>query len=174
MYILTNTDLYNVLNNMINNCPNYIIDVQFIYELMRLTGCRCSEAIDRNRWELQGDGSYKLYTLKNNNPRYFDTVNLPIEFENYLAKVEPLDRTLTYRQVQFHAAKFLDKWQIKIENSNRLLHLFRHLYIRNLIDVGHSLSTIQEMLGHTHEANTERYANSIIYTNYATSPTDFI
>lgn len=154
-----------VCNSLVSDVPSYLSHMFVPFELMYMTGCRVGEAIDKTRWSYASNGDIRLQPLKGNYTRSFDIIQLPIQFDDWLNSNSPYTISPNYRQMQYYAQQQWGKFNIKIGNSRKLLHLFRHVYVKNLIHEGHSLSYVQSVMGHTHVENTESYATSIITSN---------
>ena len=154
-----------LLEDIQGKVPEYISHYRINLELMSLTGCRANESLNRNLWQIMSNGDVRLRPLKKNNSRYFDIIELPIDFENWLHKNAHYELSPTYRQLQNFVQSQWLKYDIHVGESRKLLHLFRHYYVKRLIQVGHSLEDVQVLMGHTHYENTVNYATSVIKAN---------
>lgn len=151
--------------NLMGWLPTYLSHYTCPYELMFYTGCRAGEAIDQSRWSYASNGDVRLQPLKRNYTRTFDRVQLPIDFDAWLNKEAQYIYPVTYRQLQHYTASQWAKFNIKVGESNKLLHVYRHRYVKELIENGFTIEQAKESMGHSHIENTISYATSVIKAN---------
>lgn len=159
---------YYLSNNELDANLRYILDeVRKIepaaypcFAAMYFTGCRASESIDADRWTVQPDSSYVLETLKNNNPRYFTNFDLPFEFQLYLEQSEFVAYRINYERLRYLFKMFSNYPRIWVGKKESTCHLFRHNYVKKLIDQGFNNEEIRIKLGERNMKSALSYINS--------------
>ena len=135
------------------------------YECMYYLGCRSIEAIERDRWEFVEDRFVILRTSKKNNQRIFKVNDVPNSFLDYLNNELLEDNSVTYQKLNYNFGKYFIYSHIYIGNKESRLHLFRHNYVKLLIDKGFTSEEIKDKLGEKNQSSADIYINSVFRTN---------
>lgn len=135
------------------------------YECMYYLGCRSIEALERDRWEFIEDSFLVLRTSKKNNHRIFKTYNVPSSFLEYLKNEHLEHNFVTYQKLNYNFNKYFIYSHIYVGNKECRLHLFRHNYVKLLLNQGFSNEEIKDKLGEKHQSSADIYINSVFRTN---------
>ena len=135
------------------------------YECMYYLGCRSVEAIERDRWEFVEDRFLVLRTSKKNNQRIFKIDDIPKTFQEYLKNDQLNDNFVTYQKLNYNFGKYFLYSRIYVGNKESRLHLFRHNYVKLLIDQGFTNEEIKDKLGEKNQSSADIYINSVFRTN---------
>lgn len=135
------------------------------YECMYYLGCRSVEALERNRWEFIEDNFVILQPSKKNNQRIFKIGSIPDSFLEYLKNEELEHNFVTYQKLNYNFNKYFIYSHIYVGNKESRLHLFRHNYVKLLVDNGFSSEEIKDKLGEKNQSSADIYINSVFRTN---------
>lgn len=140
------------------------------YECMYYLGCRSVEVIERKRWEFLEDNFLILQPGKKNNQRIFKINSVPDSFVEYLRSESLENNFVTYQKLNYNFNKYFIYSHIYIGNKESKLHLFRHNYVKLLIDQGFTNEEIKDKMGEKNQFSADIYINSV----FRTSPYDLI
>ena len=135
------------------------------YECMYFLGCRSIETIERDRWEFVEDNFLILRTSKKNNQRIFKINDVPNSFLEYLNNESLEDNFVTYQKLNYNFNKYFIYSHIYVGNKECRLHLFRHNYVKILIEQGFTNEEIKDKLGEKNQSSADVYINSVFRTN---------
>lgn len=135
------------------------------YECMYFLGCRSVETIERDRWEFIEDNFLVLRTSKKNNQRIFKINDIPSSFLAYLKNESLEDNFVTYQKLNYNFNKYFIYSHIYVGNKVSRLHLFRHNYVKILIEKGFTNEEIKDKLGEKNQSSADIYINSVFRTN---------
>lgn len=156
-----NQSLLVFLNHMQKHLPFLLPQ----YECMYYLGCRSIEAVERDRWEFVENRFLILRTSKKNNQRIFNIYDVPFTFVEYLENSQLNDNSVTYQKLNYNFCKYFLYSHIYIGNKESRLHLFRHNYVKLLIDQGFTNEEIKDKLGEKNQSSADIYINSVFRTN---------
>lgn len=167
--ILDWENLLAVLNKCVTDISVYAPQYYPAAKLQLLTGCRAIEAWQTERWKYIERGVYVLLTAKRGNIRDFhfsQTAEIDSLIKSQKAIVERGFSFENYRRIirynlQQQGVYYVNKRGAK-EGST---HLFRHCYVKGLLNCGTEIDVIQQRLGEKTLKSTLVYVNSIIFKN---------
>ena len=159
--IKINQSLLIFLNHMHKHLPFMMAQ----YECMYFLGCRSVEVIERKRWEFLDDSFLVLQPSKNNNQRIFKVGSVPSSFIEYLKNETLEDNFVTYQKLNYNFNKYFIYSHIYIGNKECRLHLFRHNYVKMLVNKGFTNEEIKDKLGEKNQSSADVYINSVFRTN---------
>jgi len=162
--VVTDATLDSLLAYEVSRLPAYAPTLSFAASLLYATGCRATEAVELNKWTIVGNGTVTLQPLKHNTLRTFNLSILPTTFTYWFNNQPLYNEWTTYRRLQYLCAKMFGGYQIEVGKKNSLLHLFRHNYIRKLVNSGLPLAQVQALMGHATIDTTTAYSTTIIYS----------
>lgn len=145
--LLDNYQLDSNLKSIVDRVKEIEPSVYPCFSVMYFTGCRASESFDKSLWLRNQDNSYILHPLKNNNVRYFSSFEIPFEFQLFLESSNALPSFINYEKLRYLFKSFSLYPRIWIGNKESTLHLYRHNYVKKLIDQGFTNEEIQIKLG---------------------------
>lgn len=162
---ITTEQLNNYLNQQINNSL-IIKSYQAFnsFSLLLNTGIRAEE-IDTNLWEKRTDGNFELIPQKRNNARIFSPSEIPILWQNAVINQNPIFYTNSYSTLlrAFHNTKNWTK--IYIYTKEISIHLYRHLYARNLKELGLTDEQIKDKMGEKKQSSADSYIYGKLFSN---------
>ena len=162
---INNNTINQSLLLFLNHIQKYLPFLLPQYECMYYLGCRSVETIERSRWEFIEDNFLILQPGKKNNQRIFKIDNVPDSFLEYL-KNESLDSNfVTYQKLNYNFNKYFIYSHIYVGNKESRLHLFRHNFVKLLIDQGFSDEEIRDKLGEKTQSSANMYINSVFRTS---------
>lgn len=159
-YYLSNTELDSNLRYILDQVRKIEPAAYPCFAAMYFTGCRASESIDASRWIIQPDSSYILTTLKNNDYRYFSNFDLPFEFQLYIEQSALIPYSINYERLRYLFKMFSNYPRIWIGKKESTCHLFRHNYVKKLINQGLTNEEIRVKLGERNLKSALSYINS--------------
>lgn len=143
---------------------HYVLSASFSLELMYITGCRASEALDFSKWLLLGNGNVALDPLKGNNKRIIDLGFFYQKFEEKWLVGESFFGGLTYRQLNYYTDKFFGNQKFWNLSKSLECHLFRHNYAKRLVRMGLSDIEVKDKMGERNQSSADQYIYSNIYS----------
>lgn len=159
--LVTNNELDVSLRNVVDKCkvtePFFFPQFSAMYYL----GIRANESIIKNRWEKVDNNIYKLTPLKKNNIRLFDVREIPEDFLNYINNARVIELTPSYSQLNYLFKIFFTYRSLFVGDKQSTLHLFRHNYVKKLIDKGFTNDEIMVDLGERTMGSTRAYIDSV-------------
>lgn len=162
---INNSTINQSLLLFLNHIQKYLPYLLPQYECMYYLGCRSIEALERNRWEFVEDNFLVLRTSKRNNQRIFKTSDVPNSFIEFLNNDLLDSNFVTYQKLNYNFNKYFIYSRIYVGNKESRLHLFRHNYVKLLIDKGFTNEEIKDKLGEKHQSSADIYINSVFRTN---------
>ena len=154
---------------------NYIKDKMPVYYnaqyiaclIMYQTGCRAKESIDPSKWEVFGTDTIILHPQKGNDSRLFLRTDLPAQLLQIIDNNPTYFDPITYRKLEYAINQLIYHCGIHIDGKDTVCHLFRHNYVKKLLDTGHTAEQIKTKLGERTMKATESYINSqVIARNF--------
>jgi hypothetical protein len=146
----------------IDSVPIYINRYADVFDVMNVTGCRVSEALDKSLWTFQSSSVWALKPNKESNTRLFSVNILPEPWKTYFADPDDDIHKINYRKVQYFLTTLFRPYGLKINEKYLLAHIYRHNYAKALQAQGHTVEDIAANLGHKSLTSTNYYLNSII------------
>lgn len=160
--LVSNTELEYLCYKLKSTVNKEYLYISNILELLYITGCRGQEAIKTNFWEVSANQYIILHPQKNNNMRLFDRNIFSESTINYLQITPHFDNLTSYKRLNYFINQNISHLGISLFNKKIVTHLFRHNYVRKLIQQGLQPIEIQQLMGHLEVGTTERYFNSPI------------
>lgn len=163
MIIVSNEELEVICKKIVvtakSDCPMYYPHIYLLYK----TGCRIGEVFD-----------YRMYFDEQKN-----TINVIAQKKNYVREI-PIDDTfnlellnrlinrqdlfyLNVRNLQRCLKKLMPISNIFCGKKNIGAHIFRHNYIRKLLEDGKTIEQINQHMGYTSQTVEDTYLNATIY-----------
>lgn len=159
---LTNDQVDNVCNWLINTCPAYIERYKEIMQVMYSTGCRVSEAVQRSSWTFTSETTWTLKPNKESWERSFAVTSLPENWRTNFAVVSDIIHEINYRKFQYQVNNMTRQFELRSGEKSINSHIFRHNYIRTLSDSGLTPAQVQQQIGHKSLSSTQGYLNAVI------------
>lgn len=155
-------------HSQIDNCCNYIVSKMPVYYpaqklaclAMYEVGCRAKESIKPELWEPFGTEAIILHPQKGNDNRLFLRSELPSQWLDKIENNPTFFEPLTYRKLEYAINQLIYHCGIHIEGKDSVCHLFRHNYVKKLLDNGNNAGQIKTKLGERTMKATESYINS--------------
>jgi hypothetical protein len=160
--ILSNTEVDNVCEWIINNCPAYIERYKEIMQVMYSTGCRVSEAVLRSSWTFTSTETWTLKPNKESWERAFEVSSLPQNWVTHFQDVTDVIHLVNYRKFQYQINNMTRQFELKSGVKSINSHIFRHNYIRTLSDSGLTPTQVQQQIGHKSLSSTQGYLNAVV------------
>lgn len=161
--VVTTAQLNAFLNGQIEACEK-----QFLwkglnsFELLKITGIRADE-INLKYWIKLSPDLYKLTPTKRNNERFFTEAELTQEWIEAIELQNPVRFTNSYSSLMYYFQK-TKLWSKMYVNVKEICnHLYRHLYARNLKDLGYTDDEIRIKMGEKKQTSADEYIYGIIY-----------
>lgn len=166
MVQLTNQQLDKVCKSVIERLPQWYNYLSDYFNLLYNTGVRANEPLDRNIWEQISEDTVKLQPFKNNNTRLIPTSSLPLSFLQIINNPLVGNYTINYSKANYIVYNIIGHYGIIIKNKESLLHLFRHNFVKKLVESGKSNEQIKSELGERTMKAALDYIDSKIYSKY--------
>ncbi len=131
------------------------------FTLMHNIGCRASETRQENFVEY-GERNYLLITKKRNFDRIIEISRIP---ENFRICIENRNMELalsSYSTIEFYLNRYAP-YQIFNRKKECSTHIFRHIYAKNLKEIGFTMEEIQADLGEKNIASIFQYVYSELF-----------
>lgn len=157
---LTNAQINSVLQNVVSQC--YIIEpiTGPLFEVMYMCGVRAGESINRNLWTFQNNDVVILTPQKWNDKRIFLTSEIPSNFLNYLQNDALLEFTHNYSRLNYLFNNLCVYPDIYIGRKKSTCHLFRHNYVKKLLEQNKTPEEIRATMGERQLKSAMAYINS--------------
>ncbi len=85
--------------------------------------------------------------------------------QSYLKNEELEHNFVTYQKLNYNFNKYFIYSHIYVGSKESRLHLFRHNYVKLLLDKGFSSEEIKDKLGEKNQSSADTYINSVFRTN---------
>ena len=160
MHLLTHLDIEKVCNYIKNTMPAYYTAQRICTQVMYQTGCRAKESFKLELWERFSTDTIILHPQKGNDARFFLANDVPAQFVFLIDNNQAYFEGFTYRKLEYAINLLIKNFGIHIDSKDSVCHLFRHNYVKKLIDAGQDASQIKTALGERTMKATESYLNS--------------
>ncbi len=137
-------------------------DCRPIFMFIDETGCRRGEALSLQHWQVQEESRLVVFNedTKSRKYRYVPLTEAALEAVKALPPLEDCPYVFYYLETRTRWAECRDAWEKAREAANlpdlQVKDLRRHYAIK-LAENGADMHDIQQVLGHTSVATTERY-----------------
>lgn len=160
---LTDKEIDNVCKELVEKIsakyPSYKAYINFLYTY----GCRINELFDFRINYNVDTNTIEIIPQKKNNTRYLRNVSLQaIQWVEEINLTQSLFH-LNKRNLQRIIEKEMPIRNLKCGNKNIGGHLFRHNYIKKLVNDGAQYGNIDLLMGYTNQSVVDTYAISQIY-----------
>jgi len=165
MQIVTNEQLNEQSQRVVSYYKGNDLQLFTLFSLLYITGVRINEAINLDLWQLETPDIVKLNGLKGANPRYFNLLGLPTEFQKYFTENYNIFQFISYTNLVRYLNRAL-KFKL-FYNSGKAInfHMFRHNYIRKLYTQTNNIEFILNDLGKTKNSDITTYLLTNLYKN---------
>jgi len=160
---LTNADIDNTCNHLVNHTARFDIYSHIIFDTLYRTGLRINELLEYERITLIDIDTVQVITQKFSNPRLIPLSDFNSIFISHLASgsLHTLIRSYSYYSSKILIYNSLFP-RLYIKNKQVTTHLFRHNYVKKLFEEGQSIEEISEIIGERESKNTMGYVYSQI------------
>lgn len=163
MHIVSDIELEEICKKIVirakSEYPLYYPHIYILYK----TGCRIGEVFDFRTHYNEEKSTINIVAQKKNYVREItidDTFNLVLL--NRLMNRQDLFY-LNIRNLQRTLKKLMPISNIMCGKKNIGAHIFRHNYIRKLLDDGKTIEEINEHMGYTSQTVEDTYLSAVIY-----------
>ena len=125
-------------------------------------GFRINELRFIDSWINNGNGTVTCPTSKNGFARIIDFSELDLYTQHYLTVQDNTFHKQSYSTYERLFVSCTGLFDIRIKNKSAGTHLFRHNYIKKLVDKGYSYSDVADTIGLKSAAVVGDYYNSVI------------
>ena len=147
-----------LLNISVPGVPYFSSMVNVFYS----TGCRPTELFTTGIWTELTNGEYQLQPLKGNNARIVTPIGFTDIEKERINLGLPIYSYASVRRIRYHfSANYLYP-MASIGGKQAALYLFRHHFIKKLVNEGKTDPQIKIALGYTTESPITYYKNSVI------------
>lgn len=166
MFVLTDSQIDNLCLKVINEMPFHLQEYKKICEVLYATGCRASEAYELNLWEIVTPEVLILRPKKFNDRRIILTGTTPPFFYDMLLNNISFGTYITYRKLQYNINQIASQYGIEVLDKDSVAHVFRHNYVRKLLNEGKTEVEIKEILGERTLQATRNYTLGVVKARY--------
>ena len=161
--LITDSELDNVCIDIIDSIKVYDVLYSEVCVLLYVSGCRCNDVLERNRWKLLLDNRLELTPQKNNNKRYFNQEEVTeYWYSSFLLDVDCFF-DIDYRKFNYYLEMSLNKYYLMTFSKRISTHIFRHNFARKLKLQGLTDNQIKDRLGEKQLSSAQKYIYSQIF-----------
>lgn len=155
-------ELNNALNKVCERFSQTFFYNYFLINQLRLTGIRYAE-LDYSKYSKVDETTYLLQCVKHSEQRIFNISEFDETFLYLLQNEDKRSKVNCYSAL-IEQFKISSKGNFfKLEKKYINLHIFRHLYIKNLFAETQNVNYVQSKIGHKNVNQTMSYILSNIH-----------
>lgn len=157
---LTNQEIRKELRRIVQEVKNFDAVVYPQFLAMYWLGIRAQESIKREMWQFQGSDVLVLSPQKYNDKRVFAVQDVPEEFLFYLKNADLFKYNVNYSRLNYTFSQLINYSAIFVGKKASTLHLFRHNFVKKLLEIGKTPEEIKIILGERQMKSTLAYVDS--------------
>lgn len=152
-------------NRVVDRAGTYERNLVALYDTMNLTGCRCGEVCEIERWNVISSTKIELTTEKGSTIRTFTDSQLNPFFYNIISDPDrpPLVYSRSRLRSFFDTVSFYS--EIFVGNKGISSHLFRHAKMKTMFQDGSTFEEIADYFALNEIRTAQKYVESVVYIN---------
>lgn len=162
MHLLSTEEISTLCENIVSVAEKHDLFLHAVFDTLNLTGLRCNEALEFERWTILTDNLFQVTTEKKSSPRLFNAEELNPLYSDLLKNDATYLLTHNYKSVARKFKLFCPYSNLVVGNKQISTHLFRHNYVKKLFNQGQSIQQISDKIGEKEPKNILGYVNSQI------------
>lgn len=160
MHILTNSEIYDICQEIVTNSNLYSPYMYSIYTTMFNTGIRCEEATNKDLWIEEHTTYYELQTCKRGQIRNIELTSIHPVFLAWLRSADPRKFLYSASRIRSALPIFAPYPHIWCKRKEISTHIFRHNFIKQKNQDGMEPETIATLMGLNTLDVVNNYINS--------------
>jgi site-specific recombinase XerD len=165
MNILTNTELFTLRDNIINNSLQQVDNNTLLaFNILRISGLRIQELYNIYTAEHLGASMFLVYTLKGSFVRLIDFGVYTDIILQCIAESRNIFLTQSKVTIERNFYIACNYQQVFVGLKAVETHFFRHCLMKELFSMGNTLTQIKQKFGLSSDRVVEGYINSQIFT----------
>jgi site-specific recombinase XerD len=159
---LTNAELNEICLFILSKSSRYRNGTYSIFFALYNTGLRCNELLQFDRWEFLGEGRFKVKLSKKSGERIITTAQIGNEMALRILQNKPF-LIENHRHLDNFIRKISKPIRTITKENCRTTHIFRYNFCRQLIEQGHDVNSVQQIISHSSPAITMAYCFNPLY-----------